>query len=84
MDPAQRPVHANRGRRDLAAEWDGEEYARLSALQEAMAEEALALLELQGEESVLDVGCNNGKVLPPISPLPCQRAAWLPWIARSM
>jgi trans-aconitate 2-methyltransferase len=45
-------------------EWNAVEYARLSALQAAMAEEVLGLLRgrLRGDERVLDVGCGNGKV----------------------
>jgi trans-aconitate 2-methyltransferase len=45
-------------------EWNAAEYARLSALQAAMAEEVLSLLRghLRGDERVLDVGCGNGKV----------------------
>jgi trans-aconitate 2-methyltransferase len=45
-------------------EWNAEEYARLSALQAAMAKEVLDLLrpKLRGDERVLDVGCGNGKV----------------------
>ena len=42
-------------------EWKASEYARISALQQAMAEEVLSLLELQGSERILDVGCGNGK-----------------------
>jgi trans-aconitate 2-methyltransferase len=33
-------------------EWDAPEYARLSGLQQAMAEEVLALLDLKGKERV--------------------------------
>lgn len=43
-------------------EWNAPEYARLSGLQQAMAEEVLALLNLKGNERVLDVGCGNGKI----------------------
>ncbi len=43
-------------------EWDATDYARISALQEAMADEVLALLDLKGSERVLDVGCGNGKI----------------------
>jgi len=45
-------------------EWNAAEYARLSALQAAMADEVLSLLRghLRGDERVLDVGCGNGKV----------------------
>jgi len=43
-------------------EWDAAEYSRRSGLQEAMAEEVLALLDLEGSERVLDVGCGDGKI----------------------
>ena len=43
-------------------EWNASEYDRLSALQAAMAEEALSLLDLRGTEAVLDIGCGQGKV----------------------
>jgi trans-aconitate 2-methyltransferase len=44
-------------------EWNAAEYARISALQAAMAQEVLELLrpKLRGDERVLDVGCGNGK-----------------------
>ncbi len=42
-------------------EWKASEYARISELQHAMAEEVLALLDLKGDERVLDIGCGNGK-----------------------
>jgi trans-aconitate 2-methyltransferase len=48
-------------------EWDASEYARLSALQEAMAQEVLSLLDLKGTEHVWDVGCGNGKVTSKIA-----------------
>jgi trans-aconitate 2-methyltransferase len=43
-------------------EWNAPGYARIAALQEAMADEVLTLLELEGTERVLDLGCGNGKV----------------------
>jgi trans-aconitate 2-methyltransferase len=42
-------------------EWKASEYERISALQQTMAEEALRLLDLKGNERVLDIGCGNGK-----------------------
>jgi trans-aconitate 2-methyltransferase len=42
-------------------EWNASQYARVSALQAAMAEEVLQLLDLKGTERVLDIGCGNGK-----------------------
>ena len=43
-------------------EWNAAGYARISQLQKAMADEALALLMLAGGERVLDVGCGDGKI----------------------
>ena len=42
-------------------EWKASEYARISALQQSMAEEVLGLLDLKGDERVLDIGCGNGR-----------------------
>jgi ubiquinone/menaquinone biosynthesis C-methylase UbiE len=43
-------------------EWDASDYARISALQKVMADEALGLLNLDGSERVLDVGCGDGRI----------------------
>lgn len=43
-------------------EWDAAGYARVSSLQQAMAAQVLPLLELHGEEHVLDIGCGEGKL----------------------
>jgi len=48
-------------------EWDAAEYSRRSGLQQAMAEEVLALLDLEGSERVLDVGCGDGKITAEIA-----------------
>jgi trans-aconitate 2-methyltransferase len=48
-------------------EWNASEYARISGLQQAMAQEVLALLNLKGSERVLDVGCGNGRVTAEIA-----------------
>jgi trans-aconitate 2-methyltransferase len=48
-------------------EWNAPGYARIAQLQQAMAAEALALLNLKGTERVLDVGCGNGKVTAQIA-----------------
>src|SRR5271165_6529514 len=42
-------------------EWKASEYERISALQHTMAEEVLTLLDLKGNERILDIGCGNGK-----------------------
>ncbi|MDQ2839940.1 MAG: class I SAM-dependent methyltransferase [Acidobacteriota bacterium] len=48
-------------------EWNAPEYARRSGLQEAMAGEVLALLDLKGSERVLDIGCGDGRVTAEIA-----------------
>jgi trans-aconitate 2-methyltransferase len=48
-------------------EWDAARYAKRSALQESMAEEVLALLHLEGNERVLDVGCGDGHITATIA-----------------
>ena len=48
-------------------EWNAPGYARIAALQEAMADEVLGLLTLKGTERVLDLGCGNGKVTAEIA-----------------
>ena len=48
-------------------EWNAPGYARIAQLQEAMAAQALALLNLKGSEKVLDVGCGNGNVTAQIA-----------------
>jgi trans-aconitate 2-methyltransferase len=44
------------------AEWSGEDYANISALQRAVAEEAIASLRFAGDERVLDIGCGDGHI----------------------
>jgi trans-aconitate 2-methyltransferase len=48
-------------------EWNAQQYARISGLQQAMAAEALSLLHLKGIERVLDLGCGNGKIAAEIA-----------------
>lgn len=48
-------------------EWDASEYARVSELQKAMADEVLSLLNLKGTERVLDLGCGNGRITAEIA-----------------
>src|SRR6266700_2511743 len=48
-------------------EWNAAEYYRRSSLQEAMAQEVLALLDLKGLERILDVGCGDGKITAEIA-----------------
>jgi trans-aconitate 2-methyltransferase len=53
-------------------EWDAAGYSRISSLQAAMAQEVLALLDLNGSERILDVGCGEGKTTAEI-------ASQVPW-----
>src|SRR5437868_4192983 len=48
-------------------EWNAAEYYRRSSLQEAMAQEVLALLDLKGAKGILDIGCGDGKVTAEIA-----------------
>src|SRR5262245_36211562 len=48
-------------------EWNASEYAQRSGLQKAMAAEVLALLDLEGSERVLDIGCGDGKITAEIA-----------------
>ena len=49
--------------------WDAEDYSRSSSAQHSWARELLAKLRLQGDESVLDIGCGDGKVTAEIAAL---------------
>lgn len=51
-------------------EWNAVGYSEISRLQEAMAEEQLALLDLAGTERILDVGCGDGKITAIAARLP--------------
>lgn len=48
-------------------EWNAAGYSRIAELQQAMAAEVLALLRLNGDERVLDLGCGNGNVTAEIA-----------------
>jgi len=48
-------------------EWNAADYYRCSSLQEAMAQEVLALLDLRDSERILDVGCGDGKITAEIA-----------------
>src|SRR5215468_99542 len=48
-------------------EWHASDYNRQSSLQQAMAEEQLGRLTLEGAERVLDVGCGDGKITAEIA-----------------
>jgi trans-aconitate 2-methyltransferase len=48
-------------------EWNAADYERISGLQLAMAEEVLALLDLNGARRILDIGFGNGKITAEIA-----------------
>ena len=48
-------------------EWNAADYSRHSSLQEAMAQEVLALLDLKDAARILDVGCGDGKITAEIA-----------------
>lgn len=49
--------------------WDAEDYSRNSLAQLTWARELIAKLQLRGGESVLDIGCGDGKVTAEIAAL---------------
>uniref|UniRef100_UPI0040561884 class I SAM-dependent methyltransferase n=1 Tax=Candidatus Electrothrix sp. TaxID=2170559 RepID=UPI0040561884 len=49
--------------------WDAEDYARHSSVQQGWARELLNTLNLQGNEAVLDIGCGDGKVTAELAEL---------------
>jgi trans-aconitate 2-methyltransferase len=49
--------------------WDADDYSRSSSAQQVWARELIAKLRLQGGESVLDIGCGDGKVTAEIGAL---------------
>jgi len=48
-------------------EWHASDYHRQSSLQQAMADEQLGRLTLEGGERILDVGCGDGKITAEIA-----------------
>ena len=42
--------------------WVGSDYARISALQRWLAQKSLDGVRLQGDETILDIGCGDGRV----------------------
>lgn len=48
-------------------EWNAQDYARNSSGQEVLARELLPLLELQPDDSVLDIGCGDGRITAAIA-----------------
>lgn len=49
------------------AKWNAADYAANSVVQQTWARELIAKLNLRGEESILDVGCGDGKVTAEIA-----------------
>ncbi|ROZ93797.1 class I SAM-dependent methyltransferase [Gordonia sp. OPL2] len=48
-------------------DWDGTQYGVVGELQRVMADESLRLLDLDGDEKVLDIGCGDGFVTAQIA-----------------
>ncbi len=42
--------------------WNAEDYARHASAQRQWADELIAKLALKGDETILDVGCGDGKI----------------------
>jgi trans-aconitate 2-methyltransferase len=48
-------------------EWNALGYEKISALQQAMAAEVLATLDLRGAKRIVDLGCGNGRITAAIA-----------------
>src|SRR5947209_2588520 len=57
-------------------EWHASDYHQQSSLQQAMAEEQLGQLTLEGNERILDVGCGDGKITAQIAARVPRGKAW--------
>jgi trans-aconitate 2-methyltransferase len=55
------------GKLNIMTEWNALGYEKISALQQAMANEVLARLDLKNATRVLDLGCGNGKITAEIA-----------------
>jgi trans-aconitate 2-methyltransferase len=62
LTPNPSPSRGRGTRATPMTEWNASDYNRQSTLQQVMAEEQLALLTLNGDERILDVGCGDGKI----------------------
>jgi trans-aconitate methyltransferase len=51
----------------MSTEWNAQEYAQRSSLQQVMAAKILERLELGRNEQILDIGCGNGKITAEIA-----------------
>ena len=49
------------------AQWNAQDYAQSSSAQAAWAQDLIVKLNLSGNETVLDVGCGDGKVTAEIA-----------------
>ncbi len=47
--------------------WNAEDYAKHSSAQQDWAKELISKLKLDGYESVLDIGCGDGKITAEIA-----------------
>jgi trans-aconitate methyltransferase len=54
-------------RGDFMVKWNAEDYRKSSSNQEKWAKELMNLLELKGQENVLDIGCGDGRITAEIA-----------------
>lgn len=57
----------NRKKEGKVFQWDASDYADHSSVQQKWAQELMSKLNLKGDESLLDIGCGDGKVTAEIS-----------------
>lgn len=48
--------------RSVPTDWSGADYAEISDLQRWLADKSLSRLTLRGDETILDVGCGDGRI----------------------
>jgi trans-aconitate 2-methyltransferase len=67
MDGGQQRSRLAGGRRYVVTEWNALGYEKISALQQTMAAEVLATLDLKDVKRVVDLGCGNGRITAAIA-----------------
>ena len=67
MEGGQQRSRLAGGRRCVVTEWNALGYEKISALQQTMAAEVVATLDLKDAKRVVDLGCGNGRITAAIA-----------------